>query len=90
MTTKANDGDRAVSKRVVLLIATMASFLAPFMGASVSIALPSIGREFAMDAVLLGWVATSYLLASAVFLVPMGRIADIYGRKRVFICGTLL
>jgi len=68
----------------------MASFLAPFMGSSVSIALPSIGREFAMDAVLLGWVATSYLLASAVFLVPMGRIADIYGRKKVFICGTLI
>jgi len=29
-----------------------------------------------------GWVSTSYLLASAVFLVPFGRIADIYGRKR--------
>ncbi len=43
-----------------------------------------------MDAVLLGWVATSYLLASAIALVPFGRIADIYGRKKVFACGTII
>ncbi len=40
-----------------------------------------------MDAILMGWVSTAYLLASAVFLVPFGRIADIYGRKRVFAAG---
>jgi len=36
-----------------------------------------------MDAVSLGWVATAYLLASAMFLVPFGRVADIYGRKKI-------
>jgi EmrB/QacA subfamily drug resistance transporter len=40
-----------------------------------------------MDAVLLGWVPTSYLLAAAMFLVPFGRIADIQGRKRIFTYG---
>jgi EmrB/QacA subfamily drug resistance transporter len=60
------------------------------MASSVNIALPSIGREFAMSAVSLSWVATSYLLAAAVFLVPMGRIADIYGRKRVFLYGVVI
>jgi len=40
-----------------------------------------------MDAVSMGWVATAYLLASAVFLLPFGRIADIYGRKKIFACG---
>jgi EmrB/QacA subfamily drug resistance transporter len=71
----------------VLLVATLASFLTPFMGSSVNIALPSIGRHFGMDAVSLSWVATAYLLAAAVFLVPFGKIADIYGRKRVFTLG---
>lgn len=52
------------------------------MGSSVNIALPSIGKEFAMDAVLLNWVATSYLIAAGMFLVPFGRIADIFGRKK--------
>jgi EmrB/QacA subfamily drug resistance transporter len=39
---------------------------------------------------LLSWVATSYLLATAVFLVPIGKIADIYGRKKIFTSGLIL
>ncbi len=80
----------ATDKRVALLVATLASFLAPFMISSVNIALPSIGIEFAIDAVLLSWVTASYLLATAMFLVPFGRIADIYGRKRIFSYGILI
>ncbi len=71
------------------IVAGLAAFLAPFMGASVNIALPSIGREFRADAVMLGWVATAYILAAAVFLVPFGRLADIHGRKKVFLSGIL-
>ncbi|MFH1773992.1 MAG: MFS transporter [Methanobacteriota archaeon] len=82
--------NNAVNKRSALLVATLASFLTPFMGSSVNIALPSIGKEFAMDAVLLSWVATSFLLAAAMFLVPFGRIADIHGRKRIFTYGILI
>ncbi len=67
----------------------MGAFLTPFMGSSIAIALPSIGGELAMDAILLGWVATAYLLAAAMFLVPLGRIADIYGRKRIFTYGMI-
>ena len=78
------------SKTVVLVAATLAAFLTPFMGSSINIALPKIGREFEMDAVLLGWVATAYLIAAAMFLVPFGRIADIYGRKKIFTLGILL
>jgi len=77
------------NKRAALLVATLGSFLTPFMGSSINIALPSIGSELAMDAISLGWVATAYLLAAAMFLVPFGRIADIYGRKKVFTYGIL-
>lgn len=76
-------------KKSTLLIATIGSFLTPFMGSSINIALPSIGEEFSMNAIVLSWVPTLYLLAAAVFLVPFGRIADIYGRKKVFTYGIL-
>jgi len=60
------------------------------MASSVFIGLPSIGSEFSIDAVLLSWVSTSYLLAAAVFLVPFGKIADIYGRKKIFKYGIFI
>jgi EmrB/QacA subfamily drug resistance transporter len=78
------------SKTYVLIAATLGSFLSPFMGSAINVALPTIGDELGMDAVLLGWVATAYLIAAAVFLVPFGRLADIHGRKRVFTLGILV
>ena len=88
--TKTINIDDAGTKRFVLLVTTIATFLTPFGISSVNIALPSIGKEFQMDAVLLSWVTTVYLLASASILVPVGRIADIYGRKRIFTYGILI
>jgi EmrB/QacA subfamily drug resistance transporter len=73
--------------RVALFIAILAGFMTPFDLSAVNIALPAIGEQFSMDAVSLSWVSTAYLLASAIFLVPIGRVADIYGRKKVFACG---
>ena len=78
------------SKRPALLVTTLGAFLVPFMGSSVNIALPSIGKEFAMDAVLLSWVTISYLLSGAIFLVPFGRMADIRGRKKTFLLGFVI
>jgi MFS family permease len=77
-------------KTVILAVSTVAAFFAPFMGSAVNIALPSIGREFQMNAVLLGWLATAYSLAAAVCLIPFGKIADIRGRKVVFGWGSLV
>ena len=77
-------------KRPALLVTTLGAFLIPFMGSSVNIALPSIGKEFAMDAILLGWVTTSYLLSVAMFLIPFGRMADIHGRKKLFLYGFIV
>jgi EmrB/QacA subfamily drug resistance transporter len=82
--------DDTATKRTVLIIACISNFLVPFIGASTQIALPTIGKEFKIDAILLGWVATSYLLATAMFLLPFGRIADIYGRKKIFLYGMIV
>jgi len=73
--------------RSALFVTTLASFLTPFMSSSVNIALPQISDDLDVDAVLLVWVGTAFLLAVAMFLVPFGRAADIYGRKRVYLWG---
>ena len=76
--------DPRALQRIALTIAVLSSFLTPFVGSSVNIALPAIGAEFGADAVTLSWIATAYLLASVVSLVPFGRLADIHGRRRIF------
>ncbi len=78
------------TKRSALFAAVLASFITPFTVASVNVALPVMGRELGMNAVLLGWVAAAFLLAAAMFLVPFGRLADIFGRKRVFLLGLVV
>ncbi len=80
---------KSSDKQVALLLILLNSFITLFMEAAVGIALPSIGKEFAIDAVLLSWVATSTWLASAMFLVPFGKLADIYGRKKFFGLGII-
>ena len=77
-------------KRSVLLIAAFAAFITPFMGAAVNLALPAIGEDLGANAVQLNWVVTVYLLATAVFMLPFGRLGDIAGRKKVFMTGLIL
>ena len=77
-------------KRAALAVSILAGFLTPFMGSAVNVALPAIAAEFSLKAVTLGWVATAYLLAAAICLVPIGRLADIRGRKKIFLLGVSL
>ena len=76
--------------KVILMAVTMASnFFNPLMGSAVNIALPKISNELSLDAVSMSWVTMSYLLASAVFLVPFGKAADMLGRKKMFLYGNV-
>src|ERR1039458_8596988 len=60
------------------------------MSSAINLALPSIGKEFSLNAVVLGWIATSFLLATAALLLPAGRLADIYGRTKLFKTGIAI
>jgi EmrB/QacA subfamily drug resistance transporter len=82
--------DRTNQKTTVLFVVSLGFFLAPFATASLNIALPSIGREFAVDAVLLGWISTSYFLVTAALFLPFGRLGDIFGRQKFFKYGITI
>jgi len=80
-------GTHRTDKRAVLVVTCASSFLFPFMGSSVNVALPSIGADLGMTAVELTWVATAFLLTSTLLLMPFGRVGDTKGRKRVLMSG---
>jgi len=75
-------------KSVILLVACLASFLVPYTGSSITVALPAMATQFHVDAVTLGWITSAYIISAALFIVPFGRFADIRGRKKIFIIGV--
>jgi len=80
----------ATAQRVALIIVCLASFTAPLMLSAVNVAIPTIAAGLGADAIMLSWIPTAYLLTSAVLLLPFGRLADMYGRKRVFLLGMII
>ncbi|MCR5758396.1 MAG: MFS transporter [Selenomonas sp.] len=75
-------------ERRILFTIMLTSFLTPFTGSAVNLALPSLGAKFAASPASLGWVLGSFLLAAIVVLLPFGKLADRYGKRRFFIMGN--
>ena len=74
----------------ILLTMMMSSFVTPFTSSALTLSLPDIGRDYGASANELGWVLEIFLLASIVCLLPMGKLADRFGKRRVFLWGTVL
>jgi EmrB/QacA subfamily drug resistance transporter len=74
----------------ILAIVAITSFMGTFLISSVNIALPAIEKSFGLNAVSLSWVVTSFLLATAMFLLPVGRWGDLTGIRRLFKFGILI
>ena len=72
---------------MVLAVVTLSSFFVPFMSSATNVALPQIAEELGLSAPILPWVNTSFMLATAVLLLPLGRLVDLQGRRRLFVWG---
>ncbi|WP_419175406.1 MFS transporter [Desulfosediminicola sp.] len=80
----------AVSASLVLFVVSCVQFITPMMASSVGIALPAIGKEFGASATQLSLIQLSYIFALAVLMIPLGRFADIHGRKLIFNLGIVM
>jgi len=77
-------------KRLILVGISLASFMSPFGMSMLNLSLSEIGTEFGVSAHALAWVSTAYLFSSILFLVPMARISDLVGRKKIFLIGMTI
>jgi len=75
---------------LTLLSICFATFLMPLSLSSVNIALPYLGRDLDSSALMLSWIPAMSLLGTIAVQLPAGKVADILGRKRVFLCGVCL
>ncbi|HEY0515737.1 MAG TPA: MFS transporter, partial [Solirubrobacteraceae bacterium] len=81
-------GRRRIEPRVVLAIASLGASVAFVDATIVNIAFPSIARSFRGTPISsLSWVLNVYNIVFAAFLVAAGRIADLLGRRRIFVLG---
>ena len=87
----ALDEPRIKSQRnAVLTVSAFVAFLVPFLTSSINLALPAIGKDMHTNAISMSWIVSSSMLASAIFLLPFGRLGDIIGRKKIFSIGIIL
>ena len=81
--------DTAPKPGLVLLVVSTAAFLASLDTFIVTIAFPGIRAAFpGDDLATLSWVLNCYTVLFAACLAPAGRLADRYGRKRLFLIGV--
>jgi EmrB/QacA subfamily drug resistance transporter len=78
------------AKNLALLLLAMTQFVIVIDASIVNIALPSIGRALSFTQADLSWVVNAYTLTFGGFLLLGGRLADLMGRRRMFIVGLLL
>ncbi|MCL2608145.1 MAG: MFS transporter [Methanomassiliicoccaceae archaeon] len=77
-------------KRIVLIACCIAGFVSPLITTMINPAIPAISDEFGISAHSQGWLIMSYFLSSVAFLIPMSRLSDLYGKKRILMIGIVV
>ncbi len=83
--------DKSMSSRqlAAVVVCLITSFIAPFMSSSLNLCVTSISSEFQSGATTVTWVVSAYALATAIFSIPLGRLADVKGRRLLLVVGTV-
>lgn len=77
-------------QRLALAVLLMANFTLAVDFSILNVALPHIGRELGFPTESLQWIVTSFALCAAGFTLLFGRVADLFGRKKLFLIGMVL
>ncbi|MFE4922278.1 MFS transporter [Streptomyces sp. NPDC056661] len=75
---------------MVLFVIATCQLMLTCDGTIVSVSLPDIQSSLGLSPTSLAWVVNAYALAFGSLLLPGGRIGDLFGRRRIFIAGTIL
>jgi len=79
------------AKKNLILIAMISSTSLIFLNATLfPVALPTIQRELNVSTSTLQWIINAYLLATAIFVIAGGRLADLFGHRKIFCIGVTI
>ena len=76
--------------RLVIAACAISMLIVQMDWFALNLAIPAIAREFQMAATDLQWIVSGYMISIGALMVTAGRLADIYGRRRIIVCGLVL
>lgn len=77
-------------EKTILFVVILVSFINPFTSSALTTALPAIGTTYSASEAALSWVIEAFLLVSVVTIMPLGKLADRFGKRHVFLSGVAL
>ena len=77
-------------KSTVLLVVCLSAFSMPVMLSATNVAIPIVANQFSLSATQIAWIPMSYLMASVMFVLIFGSLADVFGKKKIFLVGILV
>lgn len=80
----------SATARFALVIVCLGSIIGPLGMASVNIAIPDLAADLQANAKMVSWLPTLFILSSVMLMLPAGKLADNYGRKRIYAHGLAL
>jgi len=81
---------RVKHEKWIILAVSIGVILNPLNTTMITVALPAIQADFDLNSTDISWLIASYFIISAIFTPLIGKLSDVYGRKRIFLIGLSL
>ncbi|RKQ32934.1 MFS transporter [Oceanobacillus halophilus] len=78
------------NEKLIILAVALGTILNPLNTTMITVALPSIQKDFQLSSTDISWLIASYFIISAIFTPLIGKLSDIYGRKLLLLIGLVL
>lgn len=78
------------NNKFIILAVALGIILNPLNTTMITVAIPAIQQSFQLSSTNVSWLIASYFIISAIFTPLIGKLSDIYGRKKIFLIGLML